>query len=173
MAITNNNPSTLNLLQNNGLAIRIFRLPNINFFVQKANLPGLSLPSVAQSTPLSAIIHPGDMINWDNLVIDFAVQEDLSDWLELYEWIKGNGFPEDHQEYADRYYRSEIESQKIISDITLFILDAMKNPKISVTYKDAHPYALSGIDLQTNVPAPQYVTARCAFKYSRYTIERV
>ena len=173
MSILDSNPSTLTLLQNNGFQIKIYRKPNINFNVQKVNIPGISLPGISQGTPFTNIIHPGDVINWDDFIIEFKVQEDMSDWLEMFEWIIGNGFPSSYDEYQKLSQTRLFEGVNIKSDIAVFILDAMKNPKLTITYEDAFPYALGGFTLESNTGDVNYVSAQCVFKYTKYRIEKV
>ena len=43
---------------------KMTKLPNVEFFVQTANIPGISLGSTNQETPLKDIAGAGDKVNY-------------------------------------------------------------------------------------------------------------
>ena len=49
------------------------KLPEVEFTCQTANIPGISLGSATQPTPLIDVPLPGDKINYQSLDISFLV----------------------------------------------------------------------------------------------------
>ena len=80
---------------------KMTKLPKVEFFVQTANLPGISLGTATVSTPLYDYPVPGDKINYQSFDMSFLVDENLSNYKELHDWISGLGFPKNHTQFAD------------------------------------------------------------------------
>ena len=66
------------------------RTPNLNFDVQTVRLPGMSLSSTDTATPFVTIPNSGK-ITYSPLTITFRVNEDMSDYLEINNWMEGLG----------------------------------------------------------------------------------
>ena len=50
---------------------------------------------------LKDIDRPGDKIQFGDLTIRFLVDEDLSNFMEIQNWIRGLGFPEKLSQFSD------------------------------------------------------------------------
>lgn len=178
-----NNPSELDFLRPNGFRFKIANIPQASFFCQAANIPQLSMGTPEMQTPLSNIPYPGDKLQFGELMIRFLVQEDMSNYRELYNWLIGLGFPEKHSQYTDfvesQAYKSPLtrqsakESQAQVSDADLFVLDSNNNPKIKITFIDAFPTSLEGLDFDITQGAGDYFTGMAAFRYRTFKIENV
>ena len=57
---------------------KMTKLPNVEFFVQTANIPGIALDEVQQPTRLKAIALPGSTLTFQNLDLSFLVDENLN-----------------------------------------------------------------------------------------------
>ena len=51
------------------------KLPEVEFTCQTANIPGISLGSASQPTPLVDVAIPGDKLSYQSLDISFLVDE--------------------------------------------------------------------------------------------------
>ncbi len=60
MSALSNNPTSLNFLSPLNFNFRLKRPPNLNFFIQKVNLPGISFPSPNETNPFVNIPVAGD-----------------------------------------------------------------------------------------------------------------
>ncbi len=177
------NPSELDYLRPNGFKFQVHNMPNVSFFCQAANIPEISMGFPEQSTPLVDIAYPGDKLRFGELMIRFLIQEDMSNYKELYAWLRGLGFPEKHQEYTDfiksQEYRTATANKSVregiaqVSDATLFVLDSNNNPNVKVTFKDSFPISLSGLDFDITNGAGDYFIGIAAFKYRTYSIDAV
>ena len=92
-------PATINPLQNNGFLLSIEKLPDMQYFCQEVNLPGMTLPPATVNSPFSTVFIPGDKITYDNLTVIFMINETLSNYDAICKWIIGMGFPESRDQY--------------------------------------------------------------------------
>ena len=83
--------SELDYLHPNGFKFQVHNIPHVAFFCQGANIPDISMGFPVQTTPLSDIPYPGDKIAFGDLNIRFLIQEDMTNYKELYDWMIGLG----------------------------------------------------------------------------------
>lgn len=177
----NQQPSDLDYLKPNGFKFQIHNLPNVSYFCQAANIPAIQIGSPEFQTPLSNIPVPGDKLTYGDLVIRFLVQENMSNYLELYNWLVGLGFPESREQYknwneSQRYRFPAISDKRLgalgnFSDADFFILDSDNNPNVKITYYDVFPVSLEALDFDISSGRADYLVGIAAFKYRQYTVE--
>jgi len=178
-----NNPSELDFLRPNGFRFQIANIPNVSFFCQAANIPQMSIGSPEMQTPLANIPFPGDKLQFGELIIRFLIQEDMANYKELYDWLTGLGFPENHQQFTDfintQEYRTALgnknkkESIAQVSDATLFVLDSNNNPNVKITFIDAFPTSLEGLDFDISQGAGDFFVGIAGFRYRTFKIDTV
>ena len=66
-------PSKLDYASPIQFRFKMTKLPNVEFFVQSANIPGITLGEVTIPTPLKDISMPGDKITYASLDVSFLV----------------------------------------------------------------------------------------------------
>ena len=66
---------------------KMTKLPLVEFTVQTANIPGISLGSTSFETPLKDIAGVGDKVTYQTLDVSFLVDENLNNYKELHDWI--------------------------------------------------------------------------------------
>lgn len=172
---TLNEPSNRNFLSITGFKFILNRCPKVDFFCNRANIPTVSLGSAVQSTYLRNIPVPGDKLEYEDLQLDFLVDENCENYLQVYDWITGLGFPESLQQYDDlkrnsRFYPSEDPLYNERSDGTLMILNSNYQPSLKVIFKDLFPVSLSGIPFSAVETEERYFTATVSFKYTIYDV---
>lgn len=146
----------------------------MNFWVQKANIPGFSLPATKVATPFVDLPFPGDHIDFDTLDVLFSVDENMSNYLELYAWVKSLGYPEKYEQYAELLQNPEWTSLATKSEIVLTIMSNGKNPAFHVVFHDAFPIGLSSLDFDSRLSGTvPPVPCAVSFMYSDFDIERV
>jgi hypothetical protein len=150
----------------------IKRAPHVNFFVQGVNLPGLSLPDIDVSNPLIRVPYPGDHLLYDELDLSFKVDEDLKNYMEIHEWLRALG-KRSYDEYKTLTQKISTTGEGIRSDMTLTVLTSNRNANYSVTFKDAFPIKLSGINFDVTSSDVDYVQASATFRYVTYDITKV
>ncbi len=178
---SNQQPSDLDYLKPNGFKFQIHNLPNVSYFCQAANIPAIQLGAPTMPTPLSDLPVPGDKLGYGDLVIRFLVQENMRNYIELYNWLIGLGFPNDRQEYknwneSQRYRFPAVADKRLgalgnFSDADFFVLDSDNNPNVKITYYDVFPVSLEALDFDISSGRADYLVGIAAFKYRHYTIE--
>lgn len=166
MAIRNQ-PTNLNQLNVISFETNFLRMPNINYFCQRVNIPGISLSNSIQSTPFANIPIEGDMLEFEDLSIGFIVDEDMQNYLELYNWLHSLGFPE-------RYSQYDNETSKIKSDVNIIIHTNKSNPNYNVVFKDVFPVSLGVVNFDTSNTGLEPVVVDATFKYTgTFTVSKL
>lgn len=158
--MTCNVPDTsLNPLSNMGFRMVIDRLPTVSFWCDNVPLPGLSIPEAKQSTPTQTLYWPGNGLMTELLNISFRVNEDMTNYLEVYRWLIECGFPNDTDEY-------DPQRKGVLSDMTLLVLDSNNNGVIECVFEDAFPVSLGGSELvfSSTTQDIQYLRATASFR---------
>jgi hypothetical protein len=166
MAITSNK----NFLSPLGFSFQIKKAPNVNFFVQNVNVPDLIFGESVFPTPFIRVPVQGDHVIYGDLAVTFAVDEEMQNFAEIYDWMNEIGFPDSYEEYKRISSRDPIEGDGVYSDISLFVLSSQMNPIYEIKFEDAFPTSLGGMNFDTRTEDIQYVTAQATFKFRRYYI---
>ena len=70
-----------NFLSPTGFKFVLNRAPKVAFFSNQANIPGITLGEATQPTYLKDIPVPGDKIVFDDLTLNFLVDEELKNYI--------------------------------------------------------------------------------------------
>jgi len=168
-------PDTKNFLSPLGFTFTLNRTPNVNYFVQNITLPTLTLGQFDLEDPFVRLPTPGTKLFFDPLTITFMVDEDMNNYLEIYNWLQGLGFPENFQQYSDfRNNQGEItpKATDVHSDGSLVILSSHKNPNLNITFEDMFPISLTDLNFDATMTDVEYLRATVTFRYKLYRIER-
>ena len=166
-------PSNKNYLSRSGFKLVVQRAPHLNFFVQKINIPGVSINPTFQPNPFVKIPHSGEHIDYESLAVTFRVDEDLKNWLEMYNWIKALGFPNNQKEYQELFKKSKILNQGIDSEIVLFVLSSHRNPIFEINFRNSFPISLSSLEFDSTLSDVDYLEATVVFNYISYSITSI
>ncbi len=167
-----------NFLSPTGFKFGLKRSPGVAFFCNQANIPSLDLGIAEQPTYLKNIDVPGDKIQFGDLNLRFLVDEDLMNYMEIQNWIRGLGYPEKITEFNDLEKTAVLgvetkfgqSGDDIYSDATLQILSSNLVPQFQVIFSDCFPYSLSTVTFDATDTDIEYFTADVAFKYTIYRI---
>ena len=173
MSAIDNTPTNKNFLSPLNFKFSIKRAPHINFFVQKANIPSLELPSIDIPTQFVPIPTNYTHVEYGRFEITFAVDEDLQNYLEIHDWMRALGFPDNYEEHAALSRIPQYTGEGLVSDLSLIILNSAKRGNFELTFRDAFPTSLSGVQFDTTRDDVQYVTATAEFAYILYDIAKI
>ena len=187
MAIVKTNPldrqpDNLDLARPTQFRFSILKIPNTEYFIQEVNLPGIAFSGDAVlNTRFTSLNMMGDTVNYEPLEISFSVQENLSNWREIHDWMVGIGFPENTAQFADAISdasatRTSVPSRTanvstLQSDATLMIMTNKNNPTVKVNFKNVYPTSLSGVSFDTKDTDAQNLTATMTMSYDYYNLE--
>ena len=168
--------SNRNFLSPTGFKFALKRSPKVAFFCNQANIPDINLGTAVQPSYLKDIEVPGDKLQFGDLTLRFLVDEDLGNYMEIQNWLRGLGYPEQTKQFRDLEKESTItgpyvkDRQNIYSDGTLQILSSNLVAKFQVNFDDLFPVSLSTIAFDATDTDIDYFTADVTFKYTIYNI---
>ena len=169
------------------------KLPEVEFTCQTANIPGISLGSATQPTPLVDIPIPGEKISYQSLDISFLVDENLNNYKEIHDWLIGIGFPQNYTQFqnlqadgSDRFPGSTrstaatgtstpqpLSEGGTYSDATLTVLNSKNIAKTEIRFQNLYPTSLGSLSYDVKLTDVDYLQASVSFAYMYYEIVQV
>ena len=169
---------------------KMTKIPNVEFFVQTANIPGIGLGTTEMATPLKDIPMPGDKVNYQSLDISFLVDEKLNNYKELHDWITGLGFPQDYTQFktlqgtgSDRFpgstsstaatgtsTKQPLNEGGIYSDATLTVLNSKNIANTEIRFQNVYPTSLGSLSYDIKASDVDYLQVSASFNYMYYDI---
>ena len=192
--VINRQPTKLDYASPIQFRFKMTKIPNVEFFVQSANIPGISLGTATVTTPLYDYPVPGDTIQYSTLDISFLVDENLNNYKELHDWISGLGFPKNHTQFAnlqatgaDRFPGSTASSVAtgskrtpaplaeggIYSDATLTVLNSKNIAKTEIRFQNVYPISLGSLSYDIKASDVDYLQVQASFNYMYYDIVQI
>ena len=173
MPVTTKTPVTNQDFMNAGnFVVVVEKFNNIAFFTDAVDIPGISLNHPEQPNPFANLHRVADRIQYDTLSLSFRVNEDLSNWNEIYAWMVGATFPEDYPQYIAATSPSEKE-KVLFTTITVTILNNYKKPLKNITFYDCLPTALSGFTMTTSDSSIEPVNSNVTFVFTHFKVENL
>ena len=171
----NTEPKSTNFLSPLGAKFSIKKLPTVNFFIQSVSIPSISVGEIPVGTPFSAKIQmPGDLVMFGDLVLTFRVDENMENYLEVYNWIRSitriDNFTDDGTGWTGEAGGS-MGDDKVFSDATLTILNSAMNSNKEVLFTDVYPTGLMDLPFSTTLSDVDYVECTATFKYRKFDIK--
>ena len=163
-------PTNTNFLSPIGFRFMLSNFPEVNYFCQAANLPGLSISGIDVGTPMQNIQYSGDEISFEELNIRFVVDENMKNWMAIHDWIIGLGIP--NKEAVEKYIKLKAHDE-LTTDGTLSILTSNMNVQAEVRFENMFPLSLSGIEFDSSLTDVEYATATVSFRYDLYSINNL
>jgi hypothetical protein len=166
-----------NFLQPTQFLFTLAKTPKVSFYSNTSNIPAMNLGIADYYTPLRDLPEPGDKLTFEDLNLRFLVDENLENYLEIYRWIKGLGYPEDLQQI----YNLQLENKEnkysrinnkisLYSDGTLQVLNSNQRPNFLVKFYDLFPYGLTTLLFDATLTDSDPFTAEVKFKYTYFEI---
>ena len=171
----------------------IHQLPKVEFFTIGCNLPGINMGDAVFPTPFKDIPVMGDRLTYENLTINFIVDEHLENYRSLHEWMVAIGFPKDRKQFSD--FRSNTSNtpepppistsqdfadtkistsvSALFSDANLVLLSNKNNAIVQVLFRNLYPVSLRGLQYAQDATDVQYLTATADFSYQIYEFSDV
>jgi hypothetical protein len=153
-------PKNTNLLQPTKYTVSFPEISDTIYFCQKVNIPGVTITELTQVTPNLDLFVPGTKIAYGNFDMEFLVNEDLSSWLFIHNWMRGIT--------TDMGYRTQPKAEAILT-----VFSNQNNPKIRIKYQGIFPLSVSDIQFDTTQSAEEHMYATASFKINYFDIERL
>ena len=153
-------PQNRNYLAPIGFQLKLELFDGVDFFCQRANLPGISMPFTEVPTRFRNFpIAPGGGVSYDDFNLTFIIDEDLKNYSSILKWIRKNGGSEEHSPDQLEYSNGQ-----------LMIVTSNFNPSFFVDFERLFPINLTPIDFDATVNDIEYFTAQVTFKYTNFTL---
>ena len=161
-----------NFLSGVAFKFNLAKFPKVDFFSNSARIPELNLELTRQPSYLKNIDVPGERLTYGDFTLRFLVDENMENYLSVYEWLTGLGFPETTKEFADIIKDSDgqRDPKEAFCDGTLRILNSNYREVAKVSFNDLFPISLTSLDFDATNTDIQYFTAEATFKYTLYKI---
>ena len=158
-------PAVFDYSQINQFKVYLPLFPITEWFVTRANIPGVSLGQAVQATPFTDMPVVGDKLTYDDFYFTFIVDEQLKNYQEMHNWLVNIGFPASgsqfkgqarpdgttraSQQILDRSTPGRVVDmvdRTLYSDIELFILSSKNNPVVKIQMFESFPTSLTAIE---------------------------
>ena len=156
----NTNPDEFNLLNNVQFRFDITKLPNVNYFMQTATLPSLTLDQpIFPMAHLSNVPVPGSQLTHEPFDITFLVDQQLNNYLEIYKWMINIVYTEDRE--------------KQMSDATLHFLTGNMNTTRTIKFYDIFPTVITELTGSSDDSDTDPLTCNVTFAYKYFEIDDI
>ena len=174
MAAANKVPDNLNYLSNISFRLTMQDAPNLTWFCQAVNVPGVSLEAIDVPTPHVTIPYSGAKVNFEELSVRFIVDEHMKNWTEIYDRIIALGLAEGGENYRLLKAKSDLTQRGgTVSTLVLTVLTSAMNPQMEFHFYEAFPTSISALDFDSANTDLEYFTATAAFRYTNYEIKNL
>ena len=161
-----------NFLSPSGFLFNLAKEPKVSFFCTSARIPELSLQTAIQPTYLKDLDVPGEKLTYGDLNLRFLVDEDMSNYMAIHNWLTGLGFPETTEDFKNLVTNDQniFDMEEQFSDGSLTILNSNYNVNAIVKFENLFPVSLTSLEFDTTASDVQYFTADATFRYTVYNI---
>lgn len=172
VAVVDRQPVNTNFLAPSQFQVIFRRMPNLSYFCQTVNIPGVTIGDASVPTPFVDLGVPGDKMHYDTFNMTFLVDETLHTWIEMYDWIKGlsklKGFDA---------YKTMVKEKKDFggqySDATVTVLTNQYTTGLRYQLNHCYPISLSSLQFDTEQNANSPLKADASFKFTYFDIDRI
>tara|TARA_B100000902_G_C27249351_1_gene884372 strand:+ start:900 stop:1475 length:576 start_codon:yes stop_codon:yes gene_type:complete len=170
-----------NFLSPIGFVFLLEKARKTSFLCQKAEIPSITLGKVDIPTRGMVSIPIEGNVQYGELNIEFIVDEDLRNYMELHNWIRALGVPQG-DDVSTEAFKNAHRNPRIptgqykgyndyrYSDATLQVLNNNNLVNFDVVFKDVFPVALSTMPFDVTGTDNDYLTATATFEYVLYEV---
>lgn len=144
----------------------IAKLPAVSFWCQTVNIPSIQGTVIEQPTPFVNAKVALSRLSVGPLSITFLVDEQLQNYTELYNWLRGltnpTGF-DDYADYAAQHDLAYAHQDIMTSEATLLLNDSNNQLIRRITFPNIVPVALGGMTFETTDTGVSHITCTAGF----------
>lgn len=158
-----------NMLSQLGFGLSIKKAPLTSAMAFEVTTPDITAGAAMMPTPFMDQAFAPDKLVYGDVAVSFKIDENLANYTEMLNWIKGITFPNSFQQYATA--SKAVEGDGIYSDAHLIILNNSGRPALEYTFIDLFPISLSGIRVNSQDSEIEYLAASVMFKIRDFEIK--
>ena len=166
-------PTNKNFLNPINFAFVLKRAPYTEFFVQKISIPNITLDYIDSPSPQLRLPISASHIDFGTLNVTFKIDENMTNYLEIYNWLVAIGYPFNQTQYAALKANALASGESLVSDISVIIMDGLKNANYEVVFSNAFPVELGQISFESTDSDVNFITTTASFKYSYFNINKL
>jgi len=137
------------------LTLDSLQFSNAEFTIQTMVLPDITTSGPTFATRARDVTLASDKIEYGPFECSFLVDEDLTNYKEIYNWL---------------YNQADNQSSDDFRDITLSILSSANNVNKQIKFVDARPTSLSSLPFDITTTDVEYLTVVVSFDYSYFVL---
>ena len=159
MAVTNLT-SNINLLSPTGFKLTINRekFANTEYFITSFTIPDITISAVETRYRNAISFESGEPRAFSDLSFRFAIDEDMKNYTEIYDWIEENSLNGVNKGQVARH------------DMILSVMSSHNNVNKQFQFKDAFPTSLGGVEFNSQSTDVEYLQADVTFRYNEFKI---
>mgnify|MGYP001219080293 CR=1 FL=1 len=168
-------PNEINQLNVVSFQTNFHRLPNTNYFCQRIDIPAINLGVAVNPTPFSDVSIAGDKLAFEQFAMNFIVNEDLSNYFEIYNWLIALGFPDNHEQFVLKHsnFNTSIKD-KTTSDMNVVINTNKSNPNYIINFKEVFPVSLGSLSLDAAATSMEPLVVDATFEFlGSFSIDKI
>ena len=170
-------PENLNILREKNFKaqLTVSRLPTVNFWLTGVTMPGFSIQPIDRPGLNKTLPEPGNKLGREALGVNFLVDEDATNWLELYNWFLGMTYPQNFEKssaWIAEQAKSLGETHPYKSTLTVMALKNSMFPNVNFTFHNAFPTSLGGITFLSN-STDKDISSSASFVFTHMTAEKL
>ena len=173
--LTESQPTNLNQLNVVSFDVSFSRLPAVQYFCQRISLPTVVLGETNEPTPFLNIPVEGDTLTFEAMSLSFIVDEDLQNYISIYNWMTALGFPRDYAQFAIlKEPGAANQTDSKYSDLTIVLHTNKSNPNYRIRFTDCFPTSLSSIQFDSTPTGMDPIVVDTTFNFrGMFDIEKV
>lgn len=163
-----------NYLSPIGFRLGIRKAPKVSYLCQEVSIPTMELGVVELNYRGYAAVPTEGNIKFGDFRVEFLVDENLENYLELHDWMVGLGVPTTQDE-RDNFMKQmsdtkypEFANIEEFSDATLSVLNNNNQTNFQVRFYDMFPVALDPMTFDVTAGDNNYFTVGATFRYNFY-----
>lgn len=162
---------TPNFYAGTSVTIDIKKAPMTSLMVQEVTLPDLSTGFASQPTPFRDVNVQPDKLIIGDLRIRMKLEENLENYIEIVNWIKGVTFPKAFDQY--KAASAQPDGDGIYSDIFVTLMTNTGNPNIEFQFLNCFPVDIGGFNVETSADEVPYISVDVTFKTNDFQIKKL
>ena len=184
-------PTVYDYSQQSQFKVFLPLFPTTEWFVVRANVPGVSLGQAVQTTPMIDMPIIGDKLTYDDFYVTFLVDEQLKNYTEMHDWLINCAAPQTRSQFQGKERpegipkRPQTEIMDLIlgnvkssdrdlySNLDLFIMSSKNNPVVKIQMVEAFPISLTNIEYSHQESDVSYAECTATFAFSYFTISAI
>ena len=173
--LTESQPTNLNQLNVVSFDVSFSRQPTVQYFCQRISLPSVTLGETNEPSPFMNLPLEGDTLTYEALTLSFIVDEDLTNYTEVYNWLTALGFPRNYGQFAAlKEPESASKTLSKYSDLTIVLHTNKSNPNYRIRFTECFPTSLSSIQFDATPTGMDPIVVDATFNFrGMFDIEKI